>query len=120
MLVQQGAATPSSRFRQARFIPAVEFLQLNRIRTLMIEAMADIMQDIDAFVVPQLGGNNLTLTNLTGQPCIGLPNGFTEAGMPTGINFVGKPFGDAAMMAVAHAVQKATDFHWRRPALDWA
>jgi Asp-tRNA(Asn)/Glu-tRNA(Gln) amidotransferase A subunit family amidase len=97
----------------------VEYIQANRVRSLLVEAMAELFNTIDVFVTPQLGGNNLTLTNLTGHPCVGVPNGFTDAGMPTGINFVGKPFGEASLLAVARAVQNATDFHLRRPALDW-
>jgi Asp-tRNA(Asn)/Glu-tRNA(Gln) amidotransferase A subunit family amidase len=119
MLVGQDKDGLANRLRQARFIPAVEYIQANRVRSLLVEAMAELFNTIDVFVTPQLGGNNLTLTNLTGHPCVGVPNGFTDAGMPTGINFVGKPFGEASLLAVARAVQNATDFHLRRPALDW-
>lgn len=118
LLVWQDKDGPSNRFRQARFIPAVEYIQANRIRSLLIEAMADLFNTIDVLVVPQLGANNLTLTNLTGQPCVGVPNGFTDQGMPTGINFVGRPFGEADLLAVAHAVQNATNFHLQHPPLE--
>lgn len=118
LLVSQEETASPNRFRQARFIPAVEYIQANRIRTQLMVAMAELMHSVDVFVVPQLADSNLTLTNLTGQPTVGVPNGFTDEGMPTGINFVGRVGGDAAMLAVASAVQQATPYHRSHPVLD--
>lgn len=67
-------------FRQARFIPAVEYIHANRIRTLLIEEMARRLEGLDLYVAPSFGGNNLLLTNLTGHPALVLPNGFDEKG----------------------------------------
>ncbi len=106
-------------FKQARFIPAVEYLQANRIRQLLMYAVSRAMAHVDVVVVPKLGGNNLTLTNLTGHPCVCVPNGFTDDGMPTGINFVGGLFREAEMLAVAQAVQEATNFHLKHPNMDF-
>jgi len=117
LLVWQEENASANRFRAGRFVPAVEYIQANRIRMQLMEAMADLMETVDVFLVPQLGANNLTLTNLTGQPTIGLPNGLTEAGMPTGINLVGGVLGEAQMLAVAKAYQDATDYHLQRPAM---
>ncbi|MFQ5641733.1 MAG: amidase family protein, partial [bacterium] len=105
-------------FRQARMIPAVEYIQANRVRTKVMEAMAELMSDIDVYVAPAFGGSNLLLTNLTGHPCVVLPNGFTEKGTPTSITFMGKLFGEAETLAVAKAYQDATDFHLKYPALE--
>lgn len=118
LLVSQEDTASPNRFRQARFIPAVEYIQASRIRTQLMQSMAQVMAEVDVFVVPQLADNNLSLTNLTGQPTVGAPNGFTDAGMPTGINFVGRVCGDASMLAVANAYQRATDYHLQHPKLD--
>ena len=104
-------------FRQARLIPAVEYIKANRVRTMVMQAMADLMSDLDGYVCPSFGGSNLLLTNLTGHPCVVLPNGFREDGTPTSISFMGKLFGEAEIMAVARAYQDATEFHLKRPVL---
>jgi Asp-tRNA(Asn)/Glu-tRNA(Gln) amidotransferase A subunit family amidase len=104
-------------FRQSRLIPAVEYIQANRVRTLAMEAMAETMADIDVYVVPSFIGSNLLLTNLTGNPCVVLPNGFRESGTPTSISFIGRLFGEAEMLALARAYQQASDFHLKSPAL---
>ena len=106
-------------FKQARFIPAVEYLQANRLRQRLVETVSQAMADVDVVVVPKLGSNNLTLTNLTGHPCVCVPNGFNEDGMPTGINFIGNWFCEAELVAVAQAVQEATDFHLRHPDMNY-
>lgn len=115
LLALQDDSALANRLRQARFIPAAEYIQANRIRMKIMESMAELMQQVDVFLVPQLGASNLTLTNLTGQPTIGLPNGFTEAGMPTGINLVGSVLGEDKVLAVAKAYQDATDYHLKQP-----
>ncbi len=104
-------------FRMARFIPAVEYIQANRIRTLIIQDMQTLMKDIDVYVVPPFEGDNLLLTNLTGHPCVVLPNGFSTEGTPTSITFMGQLFGEAKLLAVAKRYQDATGFHLRHPKL---
>jgi Asp-tRNA(Asn)/Glu-tRNA(Gln) amidotransferase A subunit family amidase len=48
-----------------------------------------------------------------------LPNGYRSSdGTPTSITFTGRLFGESAVLAVARAYQKATDFHRRRPPLE--
>jgi Asp-tRNA(Asn)/Glu-tRNA(Gln) amidotransferase A subunit family amidase len=114
--LMENSSWPNS-FRQARFIPAVEYLQANRIRTLVMEEMDKVMQQIDVFITPSFGGNVLLLTNLTGHPAVVMPNGFNADGTPVSISFVGKLFGEADLLAVAKAYQDATGFHLKRPPL---
>ncbi len=58
------------------------------------------------------------MTNLTGHPCVVLPNGFhADDGTPTSITFNGRLQGETELLAVAHAYQQATDFHLARPPL---
>jgi Asp-tRNA(Asn)/Glu-tRNA(Gln) amidotransferase A subunit family amidase len=117
LLVRQIRNAWPNVFRQSRLIPAVEYIQANRARTLAMQAMAEIISEIDVYVVPSFGGSNLLLTNLTGHPCVVLPNGFREDGTPTSISFIGRLFGEAETLAVARAYQEATEFHLRRPTL---
>jgi len=118
LLVQQIQDAWPNMLRLARLVPAVEYIQANRIRTLIMRAMADLMQTIDVYIAPALAGDNLLLTNLTGHPAIALPNGFTAAGTPTSITFNGRLYDEAVLLAVAKRYQDATGFHLQHPPLD--
>ncbi|HUV36737.1 MAG TPA: amidase [Patescibacteria group bacterium] len=102
-------------FRSSRFIPAVEYIQANRIRYLIMQEMEQL--DVDVYVVPSFGGNNLLLTNLTGHPCVVVPNGFNDEGSPVSISFIGKLFDEGTLIAVAQTYQDATDFDETHPPL---
>lgn len=117
LLVRQIRNAWPNVFRAARFIPAVEYIQANRIRTLLIQDMQELMKGIDVYVTPSFGGDNLLLTNLTGHPCVVLPHGFTAEGTPTSISFMGQLFGEATLLAVAKKFQDATDHHLKHPVL---
>jgi Asp-tRNA(Asn)/Glu-tRNA(Gln) amidotransferase A subunit family amidase len=115
-------------FRTARFIPAVEYIQASRARTLLMQQMATVFQKVDVIVAPT-GSDQLVVTNLTGHPAVILPNGFRPAdappsapppggggpGTPTSLTFFGNLFGEAELLAVAKAYQDATDFHRQTP-----
>lgn len=103
--------------RQGELIPAVEYIRANRIRTLVMQEMERIVSEIDVYVAPSYGGDNLLMTNLTGHPAVVVPNGFRSDGTPTSITFMGRLFGETEVLALAHAYQQATDFHLRRPPL---
>jgi len=113
---QEQGAWPNS-FRQARFIPAVEYIQANRLRTLLMQKMAEKMRGIDVFITPTYGGNNLLITNLTGHPAVVVPNGFDDKGNPTSITFIGGLFEEGKALRVAKAYQDATGFHLKHPEL---
>ena len=104
-------------FRASRFIPAVEYINANRVRYMLIQEMQKVMSTVDVYVAPSFGGVNLLLTNLTGHPCVVLPNGFDEAGCPVSITFVGRLFDEGTLLAVAKAYQDATGFHLKHPPL---
>ncbi len=79
--------------------------------------MEEVMDGIDAYV----GGNDLTLTNLTGHPTVVVPDGTADespSDQPGTITFTGKLFGETDLLALAHAYQQATDAHLRRPPLE--
>ena len=102
-------------FRASRFIPAVEYIQANRLRRMVIDEMEKLMDSIDVYIAPPFEGDNLLLTNLTGHPCVVLPNGFDKDGHPTSITFMGRLYDEATVLAVAKAYQNATDFHKKHP-----
>jgi Asp-tRNA(Asn)/Glu-tRNA(Gln) amidotransferase A subunit family amidase len=118
LLVRQIKNAWPNAFRTARFIPAVEYIQANRVRYMVIQDMQKLMEGIDLYVAPSFGGDNLLLTNLTGHPCVVLPNGFSREGTPTSISFIGRLFGEAKLLAVAKTYQDATDFHLKHPKLE--
>ena len=113
LLVRQARYAGPNACRQARVMPAVEYLQAQRIRFLLIQEMARLMEKIDVYVAPSDTGDNLHLTNQTGQPCVVMPNGFSNATPPTttSITCVGKLFGEAAVLGVAKACEDAETFH---------
>jgi Asp-tRNA(Asn)/Glu-tRNA(Gln) amidotransferase A subunit family amidase len=116
-LVQQnGSAWPNS-FRTARFIPAVEYIQANRVRTQVMAAMRPVFEEVDVYLAPPFGGSNLLLTNLTGHPSVVLPNGFNDRGLPTSMTITANLFDEARLLAFARAFQAASDHHLQRPAL---
>lgn len=107
-----------------RLLPAAEYLNASRVRTLLMQQMARAMSDIDVYLVPfdysdytpnPVATLNTSLTNLTGHPCVVVPHGFNEKGNPTSLTFIGKLFGDAEMLALARAYQQATDWHLKHP-----
>jgi len=104
--------------RKARFIPAVEYIQANRIRYLVIQQMARLMDQVDVYLAPTSVGQNSLLTNLTGHPCVVLPNGFSGDGTPVSVTFIGKLYGEAELLAVAKAYQESTNFHRQHPDLE--
>jgi Asp-tRNA(Asn)/Glu-tRNA(Gln) amidotransferase A subunit family amidase len=115
LIVQQHKFAWGNQFRAARFIPAVEYIQAQRVRQLIIEEMASVMKTVDVYVCPSLEGNNLLLTNLTGHPCVVLPNGFRTDGRPISITFCGQLFDEGRLLAVAKKYQDATGFHKKHP-----
>ncbi len=102
-------------FRAANLIPAVEYIQANRARSLLIQKMAKVMKKVDLYVAPSFGGHDLLLTNLTGHPCVVVPNGFNEKHSPTSISFIGQLYDEGTILAVAKKYQDATNFDKQHP-----
>lgn len=104
-------------FRAIRFLPAVEWIQFNRLRSRLITEMDNAIRDVDVYVSPAFVGGNLLITNLTGHPSVVLKNGYTDEGQPVSITFVGQLFDEARLIAVAQNYQEATTFHREHPPL---
>ena len=114
LLREQDANNWPNMFRQARFVPAVEYIQANRLRSLLMEDMARLMSGIDAYLAPSFS-YNVRLTNLTGHPCLALPNGFDPEGRPTSISLTGRLFDESRILALGRAYQQVTEHHSRQP-----
>ena len=99
------------RFRASRFVPAVEYIQANRLRMRVMQEVDEAMSDLDLFI-----GSNLGVTNLTGHPEISMPSGFFQ-GSPTSLRLTGKLFGEPEILLLAHAFQGKTDHHLKHPTL---
>lgn len=117
LLIQDREEPEDMLMRVARLMPAVEYVQMNRRRALLMRNMAEAMADLDVYVAPHGGSPNNSATNLTGHPAVSVPNGFAPDGTPSGVLFVGKLYGEAEMLRLAKAYQDATDFHLRHPRL---
>ncbi|MFI5245902.1 MAG: amidase [Gemmatimonadales bacterium] len=117
-MAQQGPNAWPSTFRRAHLIPAVDYINANRVRALVIEKWGDLFRNVDVIVTPTGAANQLIATNLTGHPACILPNGLRD-GTPSNISitFLGSLFGEANLLRVAHAYQQATVFHLSHPAL---
>lgn len=113
---QEKAAWPNI-FRTAQFIPAVEYIQANRVRTLLIQNWYEKLKGLDLYLSPSYS-DNLLLTNLTGNPCVVLPNGFTAKGLPTSITFMGQLFGEGKTLEAARIYQQATGFQLKHPTIN--
>jgi Asp-tRNA(Asn)/Glu-tRNA(Gln) amidotransferase A subunit family amidase len=113
---QRKNAWPNS-FRSSRFIPAVEYINANRIRQQLIEKFYETTKAYDVIVTPSFGGSQLLMTNLTGNPCLVMPNGFNDQKSPTSISFLGRLFGEAELLELGRAYQEATEWDEKKPDL---
>jgi len=114
MVLQKKGAWPNI-FRQARFIPAVEYIQASRIRTKLIAAFMDIFKNVDVIVCPTWGGNQELMTNLTGHPALLIPNGFGSDNLPTSITFIADWYNEADLIQVGSIYQKRAGFFKKHP-----
>ncbi|MDO9375505.1 MAG: amidase [Ferruginibacter sp.] len=102
-------------FRVARVIPAVEYINANRHRSTLIQAMHEFMKSYDVIITPSFAGSQLQITNLTGHPVVVFPIGFNQRGLPNSITLIGNLFDEATILAVAKAYQDATGFNKSHP-----
>jgi len=118
MLAQQRKGAWPNTFRSAQFIPAVEYIQANRARTVLIQQWYEQLKGLDLYIAPSFS-QNLALTNLTGNPCVVLPNGLNQRGLPASITFMGQLFGEGKTLEAAKIYQDATDFNKKHPTLNF-
>ncbi len=111
-----GGGGSSARFTRGRSVSAVEFLQTQRRRWILMHDMAAVMEDFDLYVS---GSGDVGLTNQTGHPAVVLPYAMSTGDhpQPQCTTLIGNLFTDDVLLSVAHAYQRTTDWHTRRPAL---
>ena len=121
------------------FLTATQYLAAQQARKKTIAAYRELWRSFDVLVTPtspiaappigattaRLGDKDIPLVrafldltlpfNLTGQPAISVPCGFTKAGLPIGLQLVGRPFDEATLFRAAAAYESATDWHSRTP-----
>jgi len=123
---------------RSRVLPAVlftanDYVQASREHRRMMVEVEPLFARFDAFVMAGMGEaprlsdyrsvsfwqkpSVLTAWNVTGQPVLALPNGFGKSGLPLGMQILGRPFGEEAILRVGHAYEQATEWHTRRPGL---
>jgi Asp-tRNA(Asn)/Glu-tRNA(Gln) amidotransferase A subunit family amidase len=117
LLVQQGKGDWPNSFRTSRFIPAVDYVNANRVRSIAIQKWDELMNTVDVIVTPTGAANlsQLVATNLTGHPAVIVPNGFRDDGTPVSLTFLAGLFEEAKALVVARAYQEATGFHLKHP-----
>jgi aspartyl-tRNA(Asn)/glutamyl-tRNA(Gln) amidotransferase subunit A len=118
------------------FIRAIDYLTAQKQRRKLARDMLRTMARFDVLLTaanfrpapriadtPRDSGEffqtpNITaVSNIAGAPTISLCNGFSANGLPLAFQLIGRPFGEATLLAVAHAYQQATSWHRRRPNL---
>jgi aspartyl-tRNA(Asn)/glutamyl-tRNA(Gln) amidotransferase subunit A len=130
--------TVRERLLAGRTVPAVDYFAAKDAGARLRAEMADLQRDVDLLVLPTMpvtampldettvavseGERGMTVLNhlvspfnLTGQPALSLPCGFTAAGLPIGLQIVGRPFEEALVLAAGHAYQLLTVWHGRTP-----
>ena len=132
---QSAAAWPNG-FRQARFLSAVDHVQLDRLRRLVMQVMDGCFAQVDAIIGPSLAGPMMIITNFTGHPCLCLPAGFISSPsrqqaslsrpvaasaegprftVPHNICLWGKLFDEGTILAIGRALEEILGTNKRRP-----
>lgn len=112
------------------------YLRAQKVRTLIRQDFLNAYKEVDAILTPtsptpafkrgEKAANPLAMylsdvytigVNLAGLPGVSIPCGFSQAGLPIGLQIIGQPFQEAEMLAIAHAYEKAHDWASRRPKL---
>jgi Asp-tRNA(Asn)/Glu-tRNA(Gln) amidotransferase A subunit family amidase len=117
-------------FRQSRFLSAVDYVQADRLRRMVAQEMARLMDEVDLLLVPSLRGEMLTISNFTGHPSLTLRTGFVEVSearsdwapdpahplprfdpprrVPHGVTLVGRLFDEGTLARVGLALERAS------------
>src|SRR6056297_3741809 len=136
---QDDGAWPNT-FRKARFLSAVDHVQLDRLRLRVMKALDGLFDEIDVLVGPFMTGPMLVASNFTGHPCLHLRAGFLELGtrgkaslgagklsvgeedaagqtftVPQGISLWGRLFEEGPILNLGMALESALGVADRRP-----
>ena len=113
--------------------PAVRYLQAQRARRLIADDFRHALREVDVLLVPttpvpaprldeagtpEVRSSLLRLTspaNLAGLPALSVPCGFTGAGLPVGLQIIGRAFDEATVLRVGHAYETTAGWEVRIP-----
>ena len=117
LMTRQGLFDWPNTFRISRFVPAVEYINANRHRNILMEKINELVNQYDVIICPTRGsGNQSAITNLTGHPVLCVPTGFEKrTNMPTSISFIGKLFDEASILVAAKYYQDKTGWDEMHP-----
>jgi Asp-tRNA(Asn)/Glu-tRNA(Gln) amidotransferase A subunit family amidase len=115
IMVEQNGGSRANSLRQSRFIPAVEYLQANRQRRLLIEEVNKLFKNYDVIIAPSYRSRQLLITNLTGHPVISVPNGFDKKDRPTSFTLIGNLYDEGSILSLAKAFQDSTEYDEKHP-----
>jgi aspartyl-tRNA(Asn)/glutamyl-tRNA(Gln) amidotransferase subunit A len=125
----------------AELLPASDYVQAQRVRTVLRQQVREVLSTVDALATPSLaitapligqtgieiGGKTKAINpvfirladpfNLTGTPAISVPCGFGANGLPVGLQLATAAFQERMVLRVASAFEAATEWHRRHPAL---
>jgi Asp-tRNA(Asn)/Glu-tRNA(Gln) amidotransferase A subunit family amidase len=111
---QQPQAWPNT-FRQAWFIPGIEYVQADRFRRQCMQMMAQRMDQVDVILAPSFAESLLLITNNTGQPSLTIRAGFKDNGTPHGITLIGRLFDEGAIARLGLAIERHIEVWDHRP-----
>ncbi len=104
-------------FRTSRTIPAVEYINANRHRSILMSRMNDFMKDVDVLITPTFAGMQMAITNLTGHPALCLPIGKNKKGELNSITFLGNLFQEEDLIQLGKLFQEKTTFDNEHPSM---
>jgi Asp-tRNA(Asn)/Glu-tRNA(Gln) amidotransferase A subunit family amidase len=111
---QADEAWPNT-FRRALFVPAIDFLNADRIRRRRCHAMFDLFDQLHAVIAPPFAGDLLVHTNWTGQPCAVFRAGFGPTGEPMSMTVMTRLFDEGTALRVATAIERRLGVWSKRP-----
>lgn len=102
-------------FRASRTIPAVEYINANRHRSILMKEINTVMNNFDIVITPTFTGSQMAITNLTGHPALCLPIGKNKKGELTSITFLGNLFQETDLIELGKLFQDKTGFENEHP-----
>jgi Asp-tRNA(Asn)/Glu-tRNA(Gln) amidotransferase A subunit family amidase len=106
-LVRQTPDAWPTLLRAARFVPAADYVQAQRLQRRARDEVAELFRSFDLILTPGTDAAAMRLGNAAGAPALSLPCGRGEAGRPLGnVALLGRPFFEHQPLALAHALQR--------------
>ncbi|MEY5061058.1 MAG: hypothetical protein RIS45_979 [Planctomycetota bacterium] len=115
---QADEAWPNS-FRKTWFVPAIEVVQVERLRRVFMQWMRGVLDGVDALILPPFAGGMLVVTNATGHPALVLRAGFDTPSEPRSITLIGHPFDESTLIAAGAALEARLAVAEKRPEMPW-